>query len=46
VSDDGAPDELAALRAMIKGRIATLLTATRELALSHAGVLRDLLSKA
>jgi len=39
-------DELAALRAMIKGRIATLLTATRELDLSHAGVLRDLLSKA
>lgn len=37
-------DELAALRATIKGRIATLLTATRELDLSHAGVLRDLLS--
>jgi uncharacterized protein YeaO (DUF488 family) len=36
---------LAGLRAMIKGRKATLLTATRELALSHATVLRDLLSK-
>jgi uncharacterized protein YeaO (DUF488 family) len=39
-------DELAALRAMIKGRTATLLTATRELDLSHAGVLRALLNKA
>ena len=39
-------DELAALRAMIKGRAATLLTATRELDLSHATVLRELLSKA
>jgi len=38
-------DELAALRAMIKGRTATLLTATRELDLSHATVLRELLSK-
>lgn len=38
-------DDLAALRAMIKGRTATLLTATRELDLSHAGVLRDLLKK-
>jgi uncharacterized protein YeaO (DUF488 family) len=38
-------EELAALRAVIKGRTATLLTATRELDLSHATVLRDLLSK-
>lgn len=36
-------DELATLRAMIKGRAATLLTATRELDLSHAVVLRELL---
>jgi uncharacterized protein YeaO (DUF488 family) len=34
-------DELAALRAMVKGRSATLLTATRELDLSHAVVLRE-----
>ncbi len=39
-------DELAALRAMIKGRNATLLTATRELDLSHAQVLREILEKA
>jgi uncharacterized protein YeaO (DUF488 family) len=38
-------DELAALRASIKGRTATLVTATRELDLSHAVVLRDLLSE-
>ena len=37
------PDELAALRARIKGRKATLITATRELELSHATVLRDVL---
>jgi uncharacterized protein YeaO (DUF488 family) len=36
-------DELAALRASIKGRAATLITATSELALSHAEVLRELL---
>lgn len=36
-------DGLAALRAKLKGRRATLLTATREVALSHATVLRDLL---
>jgi uncharacterized protein YeaO (DUF488 family) len=36
-------DDLAALRAMIKGRAATLLTATRALDLSHASVLRALL---
>jgi len=37
--------DLTALRTMIKGRTATLLTATRELDLSHATVLRELLSK-
>jgi len=36
-------EELAKLRAMIKGHKATLLTATRELELSHAVVLRELL---
>jgi uncharacterized protein YeaO (DUF488 family) len=36
-------EELAALRAMIKGHTATLLTATRELELSHAVVLREML---
>ena len=39
----GEKEELDALRAMIKGRKATLLTATRELELSHAVVLRELL---
>ena len=39
----GQKEELANLRAMIKGRRATLLTATRELELSHAVVLRELL---
>jgi uncharacterized protein YeaO (DUF488 family) len=34
-------DQLAALRAMLKGKTATLLTATRALDLSHAIVLRD-----
>ncbi len=38
-------DDLAALRSMIKGRNVTLLTATRELDLSHATVLRELLNK-
>jgi len=36
-------DELKALRASIKGQRATLLTATRELDLSHAMVLREML---
>jgi uncharacterized protein YeaO (DUF488 family) len=36
-------DALAALRAKVKGRKATLLTATREIDLSHATVLRDML---
>jgi uncharacterized protein YeaO (DUF488 family) len=39
----GQKEELAALRTMIKGHKATLLTATRELELSHAIVLRELL---
>jgi uncharacterized protein YeaO (DUF488 family) len=38
-------DELAALRAVVRGRTATLVTATRELDLSHAVVLRELLSQ-
>jgi uncharacterized protein YeaO (DUF488 family) len=37
--------EVAALHAMIEGRRATLLTATRELDLSHAVVLREVLEK-
>ena len=40
---DAHRDELKALRAAVKGRKVTLLTATREIALSHAIVLRDLL---
>jgi uncharacterized protein YeaO (DUF488 family) len=36
-------DELAELRKMIKGRSATLITATRGLELSHVGVLRGAL---
>jgi uncharacterized protein YeaO (DUF488 family) len=39
------PDEIAALRALVKGRKATLVTATRELELSHAQVLREILEK-
>jgi uncharacterized protein YeaO (DUF488 family) len=39
------PEELAALRGLIKGRVVTLLTATRELDLSHAQVLREILEK-
>ena len=35
---------LAELRATVKGRTVTLLTATKELDLSHATVLRDLLA--
>ncbi len=37
--------ELAALRAKVKGRTATLLTATREVDLSHATVLRQILGR-
>jgi len=36
--------EMAALRASIAGRAATLITATREIDLSHAVVLRDMLA--
>jgi len=38
-------DRLDDLRAMVKGRPATLITATRELELSHAEVLRELLQR-
>jgi uncharacterized protein YeaO (DUF488 family) len=38
-------DELAALRVMVKGHAATLLTATRELDLSHGVVLREALEE-
>jgi uncharacterized protein YeaO (DUF488 family) len=37
-------DQLAELRAAVCGRAITLLTATRELSLSHAEVLREVLS--
>ena len=37
-------EELAALRTWIDGRAATLITATREVDLSHAEVLRQMLS--
>jgi uncharacterized protein YeaO (DUF488 family) len=38
-------DELAALRVELKGRTATLLTSTREIELSHATVLREILAR-
>ena len=38
-------DELRALRAMVKGRTATLITATREVDFSHAEVLRRILQR-
>jgi len=41
----GHDDELAQLRSLIKGRAVTLLTATHELDLSHAHVLRELLKR-
>jgi uncharacterized protein YeaO (DUF488 family) len=41
----GQKEELANLRAMIKGRKTTLLTATRELDLSHGVVLRGVLEE-
>ena len=37
--------DLDALRAMVKGRTATLITATREVDLSHAAVMREVLRK-
>jgi uncharacterized protein YeaO (DUF488 family) len=39
------PAELSALRGMVKGRAATLITATRELDLSHAEVMRSILQR-
>jgi uncharacterized protein YeaO (DUF488 family) len=39
------PEQLNALRAMIKGRAATLITATREVDLSHAEVMRSILQR-
>jgi len=38
-------DELATLRAMVKGRAATLITATRAVDLSHAAVMREILQR-
>lgn len=38
-------DALAALRNLVKGRKATLVTATRELEFSHGEVLREMLEK-
>jgi uncharacterized protein YeaO (DUF488 family) len=38
-------DELEALRAMVKGRAATLITATRKIDLSHAAVMREILQR-
>jgi len=38
-------DQLDALRAMVKGRAATLITATREVDLSHAVVMRETLQR-
>jgi uncharacterized protein YeaO (DUF488 family) len=35
--------ELGALRAMVRGRVATLITATREVDLGHAVVMREML---
>jgi uncharacterized protein YeaO (DUF488 family) len=37
--------ELAALRATVKGRAVTLITATREVDLSHAAVMREMLQR-
>jgi uncharacterized protein YeaO (DUF488 family) len=39
------PEQLNALRRMVKGRAATLITATRELDLSHAEVMRGILQR-
>ncbi|HEX3938682.1 MAG TPA: DUF488 family protein [Xanthobacteraceae bacterium] len=41
----GHAERLAALRDLIGGRAATLITATREVDLSHATVLREMLTK-
>lgn len=37
--------ELGALRAMVRGRVATLITATREVDLSHAAVMREIMQR-
>jgi uncharacterized protein YeaO (DUF488 family) len=37
--------ELATLRATVKGRAVTLITATREVDLSHAAVMREMLQR-
>jgi uncharacterized protein YeaO (DUF488 family) len=37
--------ELGALRAMVRGRAATLITATREVDLSHAAVMREIMQR-
>jgi uncharacterized protein YeaO (DUF488 family) len=39
------PEQLSALHAMVKGRAATLITATREVDLSHAEVIRSILQR-
>ena len=39
------PDELSTLRDMVKGRTATLITATHEVDLSHAEVMRSILKR-
>jgi uncharacterized protein YeaO (DUF488 family) len=39
------PEQLNALRGRVKGRAATLITATRELDLSHAEVMRSILQQ-
>jgi len=41
----GHADELRALRRMVRGRAATLITATREVDFSHAEVLRRILQR-
>jgi uncharacterized protein YeaO (DUF488 family) len=41
----GHKGELRVLRAAMRGRVATLLTSTRELKLSHAQVLREVLTR-
>jgi uncharacterized protein YeaO (DUF488 family) len=38
-------NDLEALRAMVKGRVATLITATREVDLSHAAVMNEILQR-
>jgi uncharacterized protein YeaO (DUF488 family) len=38
-------DQLDTLRAMIRGRNATLITATREVDLSHAAVMREIMQR-